>query len=225
MSFVVGLDLKVTKPEESKQNILFCSLKKNFVHGPTQLRKTLSKSVHRSIKLQKPLSKSVAQSSCQKQKDLKICVWSIQLQNKAHKSMLLLVVLQSCFLTLLTHNYFFSLRPRFCTTYSKNQIFHTKKTECKWGLSKLEDSGFLGFTKPCLQMVMMVLAHNKYAPLIWMQLLHQQLLLYNNARVQNTTKKNHTNTSRANPSNDDCTNTSSHNNSSKMMMLQAKSEL
>jgi hypothetical protein len=24
-------------------------------------------------------------------------------------------------------------------------------------------------------MVMMVLAHNKYAPLIWMQLLHQQL--------------------------------------------------
>jgi hypothetical protein len=55
-----------------------------------------------------------------------------------------------------------------------------------------------------------------------MQLLHQQLLLYNNACA---TKKNHTNTSRANPSNDDCTNISCHNNSSKMMMLQAKSEL
>jgi len=38
-------------------------------------------------------------------------------------------------------------------------------------------------------MVMMVLAQNKYAPLIRMQLLHQQLLLYNNACAQNTTKK------------------------------------
>ncbi len=155
MSFVVGLDLKVTKPEESRQNILFseeifCArtnpVVKNTLKICAQIHQVAKTSLKVCCMIQLPKTKR-SQNLC--------------MINPVAKQSSQINAASCCFAILFSDSFdsqfIFLLRPPFCTTYSKKQIFHT---ECEWGLIKLEDSGFLGFTKPCLQMVVMVLAHN-----------------------------------------------------------------